>query len=92
MESSRLTSKGQLLIPKRLRIKYGLTPGINVIFKESKAGLIIKPMDESYFNQFVGLLKENAPSPKELKTWKSEEKTREEKRLSAFSPSPKRSR
>ncbi len=92
MESSSLTSKGQLLIPKRLRLKYGLQPGEKVIFLETKAGLVIKPMDEAYFNQFVGILKEHAPSRKELKTWKTEDKLREEKKSNSSSQIRKRSR
>ena len=35
METSVLTSKGQLLIPKRLRTKYGIKSGIKVVFEEN---------------------------------------------------------
>jgi hypothetical protein len=65
---------------------------VKVVFLESKAGLIIKAMDETYFNQFVGFLKEQAPSRKELKTWKSEDKAQEEKKIRASYAIPKRSR
>ena len=92
MESSSLTSKGQLLIPKRLRIKYGIVPGVKVVFLETRAGLVIKPMDETYFNQFVGMLKEQAPSRKELKTWKSEDKLQEVKKSNSSVPLRKLSR
>jgi AbrB family looped-hinge helix DNA binding protein len=92
MDSSLLTSKGQLLIPKRLRVKYGIHPGQMVIFSETKAGLLIKPMDEAYFNQFVGILKDHAPTRKEIKNWKTEDKLREEKKASSSSPVAKRSR
>ncbi|MBC7651401.1 MAG: AbrB/MazE/SpoVT family DNA-binding domain-containing protein, partial [Deinococcales bacterium] len=34
METSVLTSKGQLLIPKRIRNKYGIQSGVKVIFEE----------------------------------------------------------
>ena len=79
METSVLTSKGQLLIPKRLRNKYGIKSGVKVAFIESPEGVVLKPMDENFFNQFVGMLKEGAPSREEYKAWKNEEKNREDK-------------
>ncbi len=82
METSVLTTKGQLLIPKRLRNKYGIKSGVKVAFIETAAGVVLKPMDENFFNQFVGLLKEEAPSMEEYKAWKKEEKAKEDKNQS----------
>jgi len=79
METSILTSKGQLLIPKRLRNKYGIKSGVKVAFLETPQGLIVKAMDENFFNQFVGMFKDEAPSLDEYKAWKREEKAKEEK-------------
>ncbi len=81
METSVLTSKGQLLIPKRIRIKYGIKSGGKVAFIETSDGVSIKAMDEKFFNQFVGMLKDEAPSLQEYKTWKKEEKAKEEKQI-----------
>jgi AbrB family looped-hinge helix DNA binding protein len=77
METSILTSKGQLLIPKRLRNKYGIKAGIKVAFIESTEGLLLKAMDENFFNQFVGLLKDETTSVKESKSVKNGGKVRE---------------
>ena len=44
METSVLTVKGQLLIPKRIRNKYGIKSGVKVIFEETENGVIIRPM------------------------------------------------
>ena len=77
METSILTSKGQLLIPKRLRNKYGIKSGVKVAFIEAQNGLMLKAMDEAYFDQFAGLLKDAVPSAEELKKWKNEEKAKE---------------
>jgi AbrB family looped-hinge helix DNA binding protein len=81
METSVLTIKGQLLIPKRIRNKYGITSGVKVAFIEAEDGLILKPMDEAYFNHFAGMLKDMAPSREELKAWKEEDKFKEEKKM-----------
>jgi bifunctional DNA-binding transcriptional regulator/antitoxin component of YhaV-PrlF toxin-antitoxin module len=78
METSMLTSKGQLLIPKRLRTKYGITAGVKVAFIESKDGLLLKAMDEAYFDQFAGLLKDAVPTREEYNAWKSEDRRNEE--------------
>lgn len=80
METSILTSKGQLLIPKRLRNKYGIKAGVKVVFIETKDGLMLKAMDEAYFDQFAGLLKDAVPTTEEYKAWKDEEKAKEEHR------------
>lgn len=77
METSILTTKGQLLIPKRLRNKYGIKSGVKVAFIEAKEGLMLKAMDEAYFDQFTGLLKDAVPSTEELKAWKREDKEKE---------------
>jgi len=82
METSILTSKGQLLIPKRLRTKYGIKSGVKVAFIESPNGVILKAMDENFFNQFVGMLKDETPSLQEYKAWKKEEQVNEEKQIS----------
>lgn len=82
METSILTSKGQLLIPKRLRAKYGIEAGKKVAFVETPNGVMLKPMDENFFNQFVGMFKEEAPSLKEYKRWKKEDQAKEEKQIS----------
>lgn len=57
METSILTPKGQLVIPKRIRGKYGMKGGVKIIFEETKDGILMKPMNEDYFKSFVGILK-----------------------------------
>ena len=46
METSVLTFKGQLLIPKRLRKKYGIEAGMKVIFEEAEGALLIRPIND----------------------------------------------
>jgi len=80
METSVLTTKGQLLIPKRIRNKYGIKSGVKVAFLETPQGVVIKPMDAAYFESFAGLYKDSLPSTEEyLKMKKEEVKLEEEK-------------
>ena len=81
METSVLTSKGQLLIPKRIRNKYGIKSGVKVAFLETPEGVVIKPMDAAYFESFAGLYKDSLPSVEEYKEWKNEEVKLEEEKI-----------
>ncbi|MCU0388826.1 MAG: AbrB/MazE/SpoVT family DNA-binding domain-containing protein [Chitinophagaceae bacterium] len=82
METSVPTSKGQVLIPKRLREKYGIEPGVRVLFEETKHGLLIKSMNRDYFNKFRGLLRNDDNLDEEIKKYKAEEIKQEEQKLS----------
>ena len=78
METSVLTTKGQLLIPKRLWDKYGFKPGVKVVCEEMAEGVLIKPMNEQYFKSFAGILKRGNLAI-DMKKMKEEEKALEEK-------------
>jgi len=80
METSVLTVKGQLLIPKRIRNKYGITSGVKVIFEETENGVIIRPMNENYFKSFMGILKSTGDLKEEVRQFKEEEKKLEERK------------
>lgn len=92
METSILTTKGQLLIPKRLRTKYGIKSGVKVIFEETKDGLVIKPMDEHYFESLAGILKSSLPSTNEYMKMKQEEKELEERKMNLIFGKAKKSK
>lgn len=81
METSVLTSKGQLLIPKRLREKYGIKPGVKVIFEETPGGVLVKPMNEHYIDEIIERVSQYFPGKQEYETWKNEEKVLEDRFL-----------
>jgi AbrB family looped-hinge helix DNA binding protein len=81
METSVLTTKGQLLIPKRIRDKYGIKSGVKVIFEETDKGVIIYPINQQYFNSFIGILKSDGELKEEMKQHKQEEKKLENRKL-----------
>jgi len=81
METSIPTSKGQLLIPKRLREKYGIEPGVRVTFEETKEGLLIKAMDRNYFKRFRGLLNSTGDLKEDMESMKNEEMLMEDSKL-----------
>ncbi len=81
METSVLTVKGQLLIPKRIRNKYGIKSGVKVIFEDTDNGVVIRPMNENYFKSFRGVLKTTGNLKEETKEMKAEEKKLDERKL-----------
>ncbi len=75
MESSIMTTKGQIVIPKAIREKYKLKPGTKLIFKETEGGLILKPIDDAFIKSLTGIAKSNDPRP--MKVWWREHKKEE---------------
>jgi AbrB family looped-hinge helix DNA binding protein len=58
MSVGRLTSKGQLTIPKKIRERLGLDEGDEVEFKEKREGVLLKKKPKrSPFDRYVGYLK-----------------------------------
>jgi len=55
---AKVTSKGQVTIPKRVRDRLGVHPGENVGFEEKEGFLVIsKVVTKSPFDKWVGRLK-----------------------------------
>lgn len=81
METSSITAKGQVIIPARLRKKYGINPGKKIAFFEENGAIVLKPMDESFFSQYAGMLSETAPTKEEYQAWKKEEVEKDEQKL-----------
>ncbi len=75
MDSSVLTTKGQIVIPKSIRARYKLTPGTKVIFKETETGIMLQPVDTSFIKSLRGIAKSNDLRP--MKIWWAEYKQQE---------------
>ncbi|MBN1850530.1 MAG: AbrB/MazE/SpoVT family DNA-binding domain-containing protein [Deltaproteobacteria bacterium] len=59
MAVARMTQKGQILIPKMIRNKYGIKPGLKLQIIEEKDALIIKPAPENPTEAACGFLRGN---------------------------------
>ncbi len=68
MAISKLTSKGQITLPKEVRDQLGLRPGDEVEFvPEDHSFLVRKHVSSSPFDQYVGFLRElEGRNPDEL--------------------------
>ena len=74
MEISITTTKGQIVIPRIYRRKYGIAPGTKVGFIEKDGNLIIKALNKEYFESLAGWLKEGDNLLDELKKEKKSER------------------
>jgi AbrB family looped-hinge helix DNA binding protein len=68
--SATFTSKGQLVIPSKLRKKHGIETGTRVKFLEDQFGrIVLQPITEQYIDRVMGCL---ADGPDLLKEWEKE--------------------
>jgi AbrB family looped-hinge helix DNA binding protein len=80
METATITAKGQLLIPKRLRNKYGIQPGVKVAMIEMEGAIKLQAMNKAYFDNFSGMFKDALPSTEDFVKMKIVEKQVEERK------------
>ena len=56
-ETAYMTSKGQVVIPARLRRKYGLKEGTRLTFAEEEGRFVVQPVTKEYISSFRGIFK-----------------------------------
>ena len=56
METSVVTVKGQIVVPAKIRTKFGIKKGTKVAFIEQNGKLMIQPLDKNYFESLAGTL------------------------------------
>jgi len=78
--TSKVTSKGQIVIPKKIREKYGIYPSTSVRWIEKKEGILMVPDAEDPIIAARGML-EGAGVLKAYLKEKEREKRREERRI-----------
>ena len=65
IETSVVTTKGQLVIPARLRRRFGIKKGTMVTFTEDDGRLIVQPVTREFIRALRGSLK-GEPSALEI--------------------------
>jgi AbrB family looped-hinge helix DNA binding protein len=80
MDSAYVTSKGQLVVPARLRRKYGIKKGTKVRFIERDREIVLQPLTRQYIRGACGMLADAGPATPDLLKERAREKQREESR------------
>jgi len=57
METARVTSKGQLVVPAKIRRRFNIKQGTRIVFIEENDRLIMQPVTREYINSFRGIFK-----------------------------------
>jgi len=73
MDTASVTIKGQIVIPSKLRRKFGIKKGTQVFLFERGDEIVIKPITDEYIRSMAGVMGTKGRLLKALK----EEKTKE---------------
>ena len=85
MEAAFVTSKGQLVVPAKLRRKYGIKPGTKVFFVERGDEILFQPVTREYIRSVCGMLESSTSIAAELLSDRNNDK-RKEAKLEKFGP------
>lgn len=81
MDAAYVTTKGQLVIPARIRRKLGIKPGTKVCFVERGNEILFQPVTKEYIRSVCGMLKSDTSVTGELLNERKKEREREEGQL-----------
>ena len=81
MDIAYMTSNGRVVVPARLRRKYGIRPGTKVCFIESDGEILFRPITPHYIRSVCGMLKSKGSATGELLKERAKEKKCEEAKL-----------
>ena len=81
MEEATMTSKGQIVVPARLRRRYGLKPGVKVYFIEREDEILFQPLTGEYTRSVHGMLTSKTSVTQELLQERAKDKGHEEAKL-----------
>ena len=81
MDTAYVTSKGQLVVPAKLRRRFGIKPGTKVHFIERGNEILFQPVTKEYIRSVCGMLKSETSVTQELLKERTKDKEREEAKL-----------
>ena len=81
MGKAKVSPKGQVVIPKPLRDKFGIKEGEEVLVEESRKGILVMKRKDNPLKEIVGLFegKTNKPSTDLVRDIRKESEARIEK-------------
>jgi AbrB family looped-hinge helix DNA binding protein len=73
-----VTTKGQIVIPSRIRKKYKIKKGTRLFIEEKQEEFVLKPINEDYYEKLAGILPTKGKLTKALLADRREDKKKEE--------------
>ena len=84
METAVITTKGQMVVPAKVRRSLGIKPGTRVVVDLKKGSFEVRPITEAYIDSVQGILQRKAgqkPVTQELVEEHAAEVAREETKI-----------
>ena len=78
--STVVTTKGQIVIPSKIRKRHNLKKGTRLYVEERGDELILKPVNKEYFARMAGILKSKGKLTKALLEEREDDKKREDEK------------
>jgi AbrB family looped-hinge helix DNA binding protein len=77
MATTVVTTKGQVVIPSKIRRKYNIKRGTKLYIEERGEEIVLKPVTPEYFEKLAGILPTKGKLSKALLQERSADKERE---------------
>ncbi len=77
MATTVVTTKGQVVIPSKIRRKYNIKRGTKLYIEERGEEIVLKPITPEYFEKLAGILPTKGKLSKALLQERSADKERE---------------
>jgi AbrB family looped-hinge helix DNA binding protein len=78
MDSAYATTRGRIVIPARLRGKFGIKPGTKVCFIERGSDIVFQPITRLYIRSLCGMLKDTTSATADLLIERKKDREREQ--------------
>ena len=86
MDTGNITTKGQLVIPARIRRRYGIKKGTRVRFIEREGEIALQPVTSAAIRGLCGILKSETSVTADLLQERARDREREEAKIAKFRP------
>jgi AbrB family looped-hinge helix DNA binding protein len=77
-QSVTFTTKGQVVIPARLRRQFEIKEGTQATVTATAEGILLKPITRAYIRSLMGKYADNGPSTADLEAQRREDRARED--------------
>lgn len=82
MTTTVVTTKGQIVIPSKIRRRFNIKRGTKFCVLEKGSQIVLQPLTEEYFERMAGILNTKGKLSKALLEERTKEKEIEEKKWS----------
>jgi AbrB family looped-hinge helix DNA binding protein len=84
LDTGNVTTKGQLVIPARIRRRFGIKAGTRVRFLERDGEIVLQPLTSAAIRGLCGVLKSDTSVTAELLAERARDREREDRKVAKF--------